>query len=391
MLGLIAWTSQYYLYMTVMVSTVYVLGYVLLAERGALREGLFWRNMLALGACAVPLVWLGIAPYMQLRAQGFQPERSFEEARRYSASLADFFRPSSLQPIWGGWIQAWLQRSVLVESTIYIGLVAATLAGIAVWKRPRMDQAAPTVRRTTTTLLGWTSIGTAILAMGVDLQWLGKLILVAVPAWLQRWYPHERVFLPLPGYFLFKYLPFYNGMRVWARYGIFINLFVAVLAGIGAAYVLRRVGQRWRTPLATTLLALVLLDFYSAPVATLAMSARPVDRWLAAQPDGAVAQFPLNELAKAENIYYTRFHGKPFIGGFFSAFASPQYDRIAPVLVHFPSQNSVALLRQLGVRYVLVDRDRCPNFEQERIAIEALGLRLLTVQANQYVYALPPA
>jgi hypothetical protein len=139
------------------------------------------------------------------------------------------------------------------------------------------------------------------------------------------------------------------------------------------------------------LLALVFLDFYPGPFPQFArIDARPVDYWLAGQPErGAVAQFPFIQDADQDQVYYTLVHQKPYIGGFFNATLPPQYLRIRPVLDLFPDTASVNLLRELGVGYILVDSSQYPDYTSVHQQIQALGLQYLTQVAGQYVYIFP--
>ncbi len=54
----------------------------------------------------------------------------------------------------------------------------------------------------------------------------------------------------------------------------------------------------------------------------------------------------------------------------------------------FPSRESVDLLRQLGVTYVIVDSARYHNFSAVDYTIQSLGLQLLHISEKQYVYGL---
>jgi hypothetical protein len=135
----------------------------------------------------------------------------------------------------------------------------------------------------------------------------------------------------------------------------------------------------------------VFLDFYPGPYQQFSrVDARPVDYWLAEQPDrGAVAQFPFIQSADQDQVYNTLVHGKPYIGGFFNATLPPQFLRIRPVLDHFPDPASTALLRELGVGYILVDSRQYPDFDQVDRASRDLGLQLLNQVDGQYVYIFP--
>jgi len=73
---------------------------------------------------------------------------------------------------------------------------------------------------------------------------------------------------------------------------------------------------------------------------------------------GTVAQFPFDEESSQGQVYNTLVYQKPFLGGYFNSYAPEQYTRIQPVMDTFPSQESVDLLKKLGVTYVVVDSSR---------------------------------
>jgi hypothetical protein len=175
------------------------------------------------------------------------------------------------------------------------------------------------------------------------------------------------------------------------RFGIFVLVFADVLAGLGVAWLLSRVQNRWKYVLGIGLLFLVIFDFYPAPMKEFSdIESRPIDAWLAKQPgNGAVVQFPFQLVENPDQVYYTLSYNKPFLGGFFNAFPPEQYQRIRPVLMNFPNQESVELLKELGVEYVLVDSSYYPDFNQTRVNIENLGLHMLTISDSEYVFELP--
>ena len=189
---------------------------------------------------------------------------------------------------------------------------------------------------------------------------------------------------------MFLYLPFFSKMRVLVRFGVFTLTFMCLLAGIGSAWLFRRYPAQ-RYLLAGILLVGIALDVYPGINNHFTkVAARPVDFWLADQPSsGAVAQFPFIQEVDQDQVYYTLTHGKPFLGGFFNANQPPQYRRIKPVLDAFPDTASLALLKDLDIRYILVDSDRYPDFESVNQRIQNLGLRLEAVVENEYVYGWP--
>ena len=101
-----------------------------------------------------------------------------------------------------------------------------------------------------------------------------------------------------------------------------------------------------------------------------------------------MAQFPFSQDADQDQVYNTLTHQKPYIGGFFNATLPPQYVRIRPVLDQFPDAASIALLRELGVEFILVDASQYPDFAALEQKIRALGLQLAAQVGGQYVYRL---
>ena len=131
------------------------------------------------------------------------------------------------------------------------------------------------------------------------------------------------------------------------RYGAFVSLFVSVLAGIGSARLLERFRPRLATDAGVAILLLVLVDYYPGVQSLSTVSERSVDRWLASQAgQGAVVQFPFWQVTRPEQTYYALIHNRPFVGGFFAAFAPAQFQRIRPILRSFPDDQGVELLRE---------------------------------------------
>jgi hypothetical protein len=382
-LGLIGLTSQYYLYMSLLISAAYVAGYFLLVDyKPILQFDRFWKRLAIFAIIAVPLVLLSLAPYLHIASLGYLPQRSFEEVRIWSASPTDFVLPSPRHFIWGRWIERHFDRRLWIENTLYIGAVTSVLAVIAVVKRRQLSCGSGPMK-----LMAFVSLVAFVLALGTDLHWLGQSVIVGVPQFIQRWYSYSQTFIPLPGYFLFKFLPYYASMRGWMRYGIFVNLFMSLLAGLGTAWLLQRTKKRSHALVTALIVVLVLIDFYPGVQSLSQVKGRSVDTWLAGQSgEGAVAQFPFWQVIQPQHTYYTLIHGKPFIGGFFAAFFTPQFQRIQPVLSSFPDQGSVELLRELGVRWVIVDSSQYQDFAQTQMAIESLGLSFAFAAEAQYVY-----
>jgi len=206
--------------------------------------------------------------------------------------------------------------------------------------------------------------------------------------------------IPLPYGVLFKHVPIFAAMRVPARWGGVVDVAVVALGGLGLAWVWERLGRSlagWRlgTPrarrlagaaLATGVAALLLAELMPGSVAM-----ETVDRsaavkapytWLATQPDGPLMEFPAEDPVEGPRtssarrhadlaMYWSTIHWKPLVNGN-SGFVPDGYrdliaafindlrrpdGTVARQISHVDDRN-VALLQQLGVRYLLFHRSQ---------------------------------
>lgn len=382
---LISLTSPYYVYLTILISVVFVLGFILFKGYKRLKDPAFWKSILVFGLFATVLVGVAMLPYLRLNAQSGLATRSVEYASEYSASPTDFVIPSIKQFLWGRWIDGRFSPEIWQESTLYIGAVSFVLVIIAWWKRRQLTH--PELL----SIAALAGLSAFVLALGIEPHWLGQKI-VSLPRILQLIF--HRTDMPqiyLPAYYLFRYLPLFSKMRVMMRFGLFTLVFSSLMAGLGAHLLLKSHTSAIKRWIAVGLLVLVFIDFYPGPIPNLApIAGSPADYWLAPQPDtGAVAVFPFIDESTQGQVYNTLVHQKPFLGGFFNANSPEQYTRIQPVMDNFPSSESVAMLQQLGVAYVVVDSSQYSNYSTVDQTIQSLGLRLLQVCASEYVYGFP--
>jgi hypothetical protein len=383
-LGLIALTSQYYLFMTGIIATFIFVIYVLFINRPVLKQRSFWMGWLIAALVSLPLIAAAVAPYVSLAGKGELPDRELGIVRPYSAGLTDFALPSTDHFLWGKWVGEHFNRDMWVEGTLYVGLVNVGLAVFAWVNRKKTD------RKTLLTLMLAGGALALLLAMGTDLHWNGAPVEIPTPAFLKSRWDKPTIPLPLPGWVLFKYFPFYAKLRALMRFGIFVLLFICAATGLGAAEILRRVSPRWKNAAAAGLILLVLFDFYPGPYTEFTpVQARPVDTWLAQQPgDGAVVQMPFSIAEDQEHTYYTLVHGKPYVGGFFNAFPPAQYKRVKPILMNFPDKASVELLRELKVRWVLVDKSQYCDWNKTQGLIERFGFNLEAEPGGMAVFTI---
>lgn len=369
-LGLTALCSQYYIFMTLFIGAILFLG-ALCRNRRLLTSAPFWKSLFIMGLAALPLLVIAEAPFLMLDASGAMPNRDISSVRQYSASISDFLLPATTHFLFGGRVRALFNRDLWIESSLYLGYIALTLFFVGYFLRRSSRK-----NRMIWRFLVLGVLSSVILAMGTDLHWNERAVELALPRFLADRLGRETFPLLLPGYFLFKYFPFFAKIRAMMRFGIFSGLLLAAGAGIGTAALIARLkdAEKSAIPLFLALSILILLEY--APRAlpeTAVIAPRPADRYLAAQPDeGAVMRLPFYLNDDQAGTYYTLTHEKPFVGGFFNAFPTAQYREIRPIFDSFPSESGIDLARELGVRYFLIEAD--PDRPAETREAERLTL-----------------
>ncbi|MBM3312604.1 MAG: hypothetical protein FJY80_13990 [Candidatus Aminicenantes bacterium] len=377
-LGLIGLTSQYYLYMSIVLTAAFVAGFWIWGAGPEARRRASFYLRLAGAAALLGVVAVACAlPYFSLSDRAPIPPRSGGEMAFWSSSVAEFFIPPPYHFLLRGWVGRHFDRRLWVEKNLYLGLLplALGLLAFAVRKKAAED-------RRKIALFGFMFACAFVLALGPRLKITPGPTDPAADASLNS----RR--LPLPGALLVRTLPYYDRMRAFSRYGVYAILYLAVLVGFGVRWIVGRTKSPKAAAALTAFLALfVLFEFKEARLPMVKVEGRPVDRWLAERHDpGAVVQFPASQMVAPDEVYNATVHKKPFVGAFFAAFPSPQWSRIFPVLERFPDGASVALLRELNVRYVLVDSTAYSDFSRVQAEVGRLALSFLTRQGPIFVY-----
>jgi hypothetical protein len=157
--------------------------------------------------------------------------------------------------------------------------------------------------------------------------------------------------------FLYDHVVFFRGLRALARFGLLPLFSLSVLAAAGASWLFSERGLR-RPRLAAAGIAL----FFIAESTALPYELSPwkdeppeVYRWLGgreAKP-GPIVELPF-KIIDTHYMFWARHHGfRPMLNGD-SGFVPVSHYWIKEALTRFPSPDSVALLRRLKVRYVLI-------------------------------------
>jgi hypothetical protein len=168
--------------------------------------------------------------------------------------------------------------------------------------------------------------------------------------------------------FLYEHVPAFRVLRATARLGIFVLMFVGVLAAYGYQALARGRGARSRAVLASMLMAAVLVEYRATfPLTVYPNVVPPIYRILARQPPGVVAEFPVpraNTLPgdEAKYAYMSTFHWFPIVNGYSGNYPPSFLERLDR-LADFPGPRSMAQLRRDRVAYVIVHGSSYPGPE----------------------------
>lgn len=297
---------------------------------------------------------LGSAPYLIVSRSGVYVPYDLDAVRMWSASPMNFVVPSHLHPLWGEIVDRLRPETLWIEKTLYVGLVAAILALVALRAFDRRN--------------AWvgTALVAAMLALGTDLHTGNLPLQPENPFWLPAYYLNQ--------------LPVLELMRVWARFGVVTILFVALLAGVGAARLVQRIGAQadvargngnganatpGRALLAVALVTLVIIDLLPGRMDSFTLRPRPIDTWLAQQTEPfAVGFVPvIDDITNYRILFGTLFHGKQTFAFMHQAHIPPTFQDFNERSRGFPDSISAARLRELGVRYLLLEK---PIFDGKR-------------------------
>jgi hypothetical protein len=164
----------------------------------------------------------------------------------------------------------------------------------------------------------------------------------------------------MPGYeALHDLVPLFWAVRAQAHIGQLVLLFLALLAGFGAARLEQAWGARRRWPaVAAALVVLVNAEACRAPLPTRDFAGiPPVYDALASEPSAVVVELPIyNRRDWAGNAVYmlnsTR-HWKPLVNGY-SGFLPASYARLQPVLAGFPGHEALETMHSRGITHAVV-------------------------------------
>jgi hypothetical protein len=256
------------------------------------------------------------------------------DAEKLSVDLAGLVTPTPLHPLGGDWVETLQQtregtsrfRDVNTVFLGWAGLALALVGALRYWRR----------------LAAWIAsfVVFALFGLGPLLQINGRSIFDL---------DGLVVNVPLP-FILLHYIPLVKANRVPNRFSVVLMLSLAVLAGFGAYWLLKKAASSkyrlagWVAAVCTLLLAaLLLFEHWSVPLPLTDARIPPVYQQVAADPDDfAILQLPMGwrnsfGVQGAENTqtqYYQTYHQKRLLSGNISRNPPFKFDyfRRVPIL-----------------------------------------------------------
>ena len=169
-----------------------------------------------------------------------------------------------------------------------------------------------------------------------------------------------------PYYYIYSIFPYLAVIRDISRFSFIMSFAVSILAGFGAAAILSRIrDKKVNLLISVILILLAIAGSWHIPVALpLSLGTGenvPAEyRWLAEQhQDIKIIEIPTRWVEdNAEYTYYSVYHWKEMVNGYSGRDVEEASKIMRDVSSEFPSNNTIALLQSIGVRYVLVHTDR---------------------------------
>lgn len=268
------------------------------------------------------------------------------ETARYSAQIASYFTAPQHNWLWG-WTSVRFEGN---ERHLFPTIVAVVLAVVAITKSTRRH-------------FVWVYLALTILAIDLSLGLNG-----VVYRWL-----HQHIWL-------------FQGFRAPARFAILAVCGLAILAGFGYEHVKRYVGKS-ALPLITVLVAIA-VECASVPLRLVEVPRQAPDIYvflgksLPTDDRSVTIEFPMESGFSPLYMFWSTRHWHPLVNGY-SGFTPPDYEETRTCMRTFPDGRSIARLRQLNVKYILVHQAYYSQKERTALLLAAARSPDL-IPAGQY-------
>ena len=392
--ALSTWASIYYAAGLLLLGPIYALVRMRPLNQ-SLRDRQTWIAIAVLGVVIFLALGPLVLPYIRLGRQ-VDLLIPLDEVDFWSASVSDYVIPSGLHPLWGEWVRGNLLSvsdeypQIALEFILSAGWIGL-LFSVYGWRR------SPSPARQA---IVWLLIAALLFSLGPRLHLGRHPVVLPAPKSISEGFHRlmnslgellpsgenyqlletDGVTIPLPALILRWLLPPLQGMRAWNRFTIFAIMGLSMIAGLGfAAWVTqelapptftKKLRQRRKHIAGAVLLAFVLFELWPGRVPLQPVQPRPVDEWLARQPDQfTIMELPLTSALSAPQMLYTRYHGKR-IAFAYGTYFPYWYRQEFPELLNCPDRACLDLLQSWEVRYLLLNREALPEGSQLQEALD---------------------
>jgi len=470
------WSCGYFL----LYFAPFVAAYVIyeIADRGLWRDVRVWASLGAAAAAVLGATVPLLMPYLELRRLGFEA-RPLGEVARYSADVYSYLTAHEGQSLWGPIARAFVKPegelfpSVMPVLLAVIGLAAHARVTWAVTRTRGADPEMPAWRRAAVgvaaIVLAWTVVSLVVILARTGFDWqLGPLSIrvhsaaralrtaALAAAVLLVCSRRARAFVRgVPGsalafyagalvvafwlslgpiitskgirvagdglyWWLYQYVPGFDGLRVPARMGMIVALFLSVLGGYGARAIERALrdsrDSRLRVDRATAVLAaasvLFLVEASAAPielnrtwsvgdltpppVPVMAADGPPaIYGAVRSLPAGSViAEFPFgDEQYDLRYMFHSAAHWRPLLNGYSGGFPrSHAVNRAGLGRVLDDPEAAWRVLAGSGATHAVVHEAVFPKGDGARVSawLASHGAREVAAFGADRLFELPP-
>ena len=428
-----------------------------LAHRHLMGNWRVWRALLLAAVAVAISTWPFVSPYLEVRKGGDVGVRSIEETMRFSADTHSFATASAFSRLWGD-EGLTLRAFPKGEGEGFPGFTILILASAAVaWGVRRSVRAADMhldrrwqrlVAIVVLALLALDILALVVMFVRGSLPflvegrpyrdtdpWLVALVvlpvagLVLVPAWrravqamhaasgigffidatlvaaLLSLGPRIQVAGQIlgygPYYWLWAFVPGFDGLRVPGRLLMVVALFLAVLAGLGTAALVTRWPRARRAVLSTAVAGMLAESwvapmplnvrigsrYYELPPRQLATGDQvsPIYQFVKRAPGKVVLiEFPFGEPGyETLSTFYAGYHRRPLVNGY-SGFFPEGYLRRSTFLSYIPFDLDAATkaLSTTGATHAVVHEGAFPDNRGHEISDWLLSIGATQVMSH---------
>ncbi len=212
----------------------------------------------------------------------------------------------------------------------------------------------------------------------------------------------------MPYNFFYEYFPGFKSMRAPVRWGVIVTFSLSILAGYGFNKLIKNKSSIQQLIIFLFCLTVIFIESIYIPlsfgITPLGQDVPPVYEWLSNQTDDfVIVELPMVYVDKilsgidlynnTKYMYYSTYHWKTLVNGY-SGYYTKYHIELISILKTFPSHESISLLENLGVKYVILHKKEIDRLAWSRIQQNITNLKdnveLIEILDQDYVYKIIP-